>query len=729
MLRMPKFHFRLTAKLLMLNAAIVIAIAGIATVTLLFSRNIRENLLATLDKDISTLSSNARLGQELGNIFAETQIVINRLIGRQEDLVQKKDHLIQILDKKIAELSGNDGALLDALQLFRQRLQNLFDLSQKIVENSSALQSVQAELNQELTKAENLTQEMLVSFTMDGNREMVLTFEQFNNSLEEYRHLLLQIDVQLNASKYAYFNTESVEEPYEETVKGLIGDLEAQLLYITAVSEELKPSGKKLLEVLSRYREPISQFYVIAPGFQQQLRAVSEVQFQVMNVMEGVTTGIDRTTAVIREKIFEDIQASEKINLALAVVVLCLLVLIAGSILRILRPIVHLANIAEQLSAGDLDGDIAQLPRKNSADELGMLSRAFQKLIMHNREVAAIAAEIAQGNLAVDFTPRSEKDRLGRAFVNMASYLNEIASIAKAIGGGDLRREIEPKTERDVLGHAFQKLKGLQHSIRDIQQGGFQLKSASGDLHRISEKMVGFTHQSSQKAQTVLQHSQQIDRNVNAVATATEEMSASIREISRNSSSIAEIAGMAVERANSANTIIKELDRQSQEIGDIITVITSVTQQTNLLALNATIEAARAGDSGKGFAVVANEIKQLSRETADSTEDIIRKLEGIQAGASDATEAITEVLSINTQISDISTATADGVKQQSGSTNEIAERMGEIANDSQGITELITEVASSAQKTSEGAIGVQYAAQELASLADDLQLLVDKFKV
>ena len=81
------------------------------------------------------------------------------------------------------------------------------------------------------------------------------------------------------------------------------------------------------------------------------------------------------------------------------------------------------------------------------------------------------------------------------------------------------------------------------------------------------------------------------------------------------------------------------------------------------------------------------------------------------------------------QISEISIATASGVEQQSGTTNEIADRMGEIATDSNDITELIVEVASSARKTSEGAVGVQYAAQELASLADDLQQLVDKFKV
>jgi methyl-accepting chemotaxis protein len=126
---------------------------------------------------------------------------------------------------------------------------------------------------------------------------------------------------------------------------------------------------------------------------------------------------------------------------------------------------------------------------------------------------------------------------------------------------------------------------------------------------------------------------------------------------------------------------------------------------------------------------VAHEIKELSRETATSAEDIIHKLEAIQAGSQDATEAITEVLKINTQISDISAATAGGVEEQSATTSEIARRMSDAAKGSTDITQVIADVASTSQSTSEGAIGVQYAAQELASLADQLQQLVNRFKI
>jgi methyl-accepting chemotaxis protein len=216
---------------------------------------------------------------------------------------------------------------------------------------------------------------------------------------------------------------------------------------------------------------------------------------------------------------------------------------------------------------------------------------------------------------------------------------------------------------------------------------------------------------------------------VDAVAIAVEEMSSNIREISHNTNEASQIAKRAVEMANSANTTIANLEVRSQEIGIVIKVITAITQQTNLLALNATIEAARAGDAGKGFAVVAHEIKDLSRETAVSTEDIIRKLEAIQSGNQEATRSINEVSNIVTQIRDLSVSTAGAVEEQSVTTGEISRRMNEAAQGGQDITRVISDVATMTQRNSEGIADVHEAAQDLESLANRLQELVGRFKI
>lgn len=394
---------------------------------------------------------------------------------------------------------------------------------------------------------------------------------------------------------------------------------------------------------------------------------------------------------------------------------------------HITRPLLAIVHAAERIADGAVD---ISLKKTTARDEIGTLTRTFETMVAYLKNMANIATGIAAGDLRQTVTPRTDHDMLGQAFLNMSTYLNQMATWAASIAEGDLSREIESKTDQDVLGKTFQQeIRYLRHSMSEIMESVLQLRNASTELSDVSELMASSTEQTSQQTFTVSSNSQEISENVNTVAAAIEELSASIRETSKNTMNVAQIAGLAVEKATISNTTIADLAARSQEISDIITVITSVTQQTNLLALNATIEAARAGDFGKGFAVVANEIKELSRETARSAEDIIRKIEAIQSGTGKATETINDVLKINTQIRDISRLTANEVEQQSATTTDIAHRIVEAATGSTEINEVIAEVAAATQENSKSASKVQNAAQVLAELANHLQRLVGRFKI
>ena len=125
--------------------------------------------------------------------------------------------------------------------------------------------------------------------------------------------------------------------------------------------------------------------------------------------------------------------------------------------------------------------------------------------------------------------------------------------------------------------------------------------------------------------------SEESSANVQTVASATEELSASISEISRQVGHSSRIAAQAVSEAGKANEMVQGLAGASQKIGDIVALINEIADQTNLLALNATIEAARAGDAGKGFAVVAAEVKNLATQTARATEEIGAQITNVQS--------------------------------------------------------------------------------------------------
>ena len=187
------------------------------------------------------------------------------------------------------------------------------------------------------------------------------------------------------------------------------------------------------------------------------------------------------------------------------------------------------------------------------------------------------------------------------------------------------------------------------------------------------------------------------------------------------------MTAVAVKDANKTNETIKHLGESSNQIGEVVKVITSIAQQTNLLALNATIEAARAGEAGKGFAVVANEVKELAKETAKATEDISQKIEAIQTDTRGAVTAIGQISAIIGQINDIQNTIASAVEEQTATTNEISRNVAEAAKGSSEIAQNITGVAEAARHTSSGAADTQKAAGELTRMAAGLQGLVSKF--
>jgi methyl-accepting chemotaxis protein len=205
-------------------------------------------------------------------------------------------------------------------------------------------------------------------------------------------------------------------------------------------------------------------------------------------------------------------------------------------------------------------------------------------------------------------------------------------------------------------------------------------------------------------------------------------MSASIREIAHSSAEAARVADSAVSNAAEATATVGQLGASSNEIGDVLKVITAIAEQTNLLALNATIEAARAGDAGKGFAVVASEVKDLAQETARATDDITAKVTNIQSDAAKAAHAITQITQVIEQINSLQTTIASAVEEQTATTNEMSRNITQAATGSGEIAANITAVATAADSTRAGVTEARTAAAELARMSTDLQKLVLQFQ-
>jgi methyl-accepting chemotaxis protein len=218
--------------------------------------------------------------------------------------------------------------------------------------------------------------------------------------------------------------------------------------------------------------------------------------------------------------------------------------------------------------------------------------------------------------------------------------------------------------------------------------------------------------------------SEQILIGVQTVAASTEEMVASIREIARSANESAEMSRSTLSSAQDTNKTILQLGTSSQEIGNVIKVISSIAQQTNLLALNATIEAARAGDAGKGFAVVANEVKELAKQTAKATEDITNKIGAIQKDTQVAVEAMGGISKAMDKLNSISGAIAAAVEEQTATTNEVSRVIGESKKGVESISNTIREVSAAAIQSAEKCESTLESSGILASLSDKLKDLV-----
>ncbi|MGE0489337.1 MAG: methyl-accepting chemotaxis protein [Vulcanimicrobiota bacterium] len=324
---------------------------------------------------------------------------------------------------------------------------------------------------------------------------------------------------------------------------------------------------------------------------------------------------------------------------------------------------------------------------------------------------------------------RQEADR--RTAEELQQKVSSILETVQACSRGDLTVEV-PVRGNDPIGQVGQGLEDfltqLRNSLREIGGKATILTSSSSDLSNLAGKMATSAEDSSVQATSASAAGEQVNQNIHTVASATEEMASSIREISKNAGQAARVAANAVAVAESTNDTIAKLGESSTEIGKVIKVITSIAQQTNLLALNATIEAARAGEAGRGFAVVANEVKELAKETARATEDISRKIETIQEDSSGAVRAIAEITDIINQISDIANSIAGAVEEQSSTTSEISRNVAEAARGSNEITSALSQVASASENSRAGATDTLAASRSLSQLANELQDLLGQFQ-
>ncbi len=327
-----------------------------------------------------------------------------------------------------------------------------------------------------------------------------------------------------------------------------------------------------------------------------------------------------------------------------------------------------------------------------------------------------------------------------------ASRANTLVAAIQNIKQGDLTQKVSIAGKSDFSWMAFElnsARKNIASLVHTLIGGVGQLESATKNMAVVSKETVqGVLTQQAETAQ---------------VATAMNEMAASVQEVARTAAGAADAARNADEEAKAGKEVVLEtmgsidslagevekaaqtlnnLESDIGNIGAIVDVIRGITEQTNLLALNAAIEAARAGEHGRGFAVVADEVRTLAARTQASTIEIEEMVERLQAGAQKAVTVMNEGrerAKNSVEKAESAGEALDSITTMITTMDEMSAQISNAANEQSAVAEDINRgivnISQVAEHTAEGAHETEDAVNAMTTLSNQLQEAASKFKV
>ncbi|UMZ74340.1 methyl-accepting chemotaxis protein [Natranaerofaba carboxydovora] len=357
----------------------------------------------------------------------------------------------------------------------------------------------------------------------------------------------------------------------------------------------------------------------------------------------------------------------------------------------------------------------------------------------------------------------------------ISSPIIELSSAAERVAEGDLNVELDDKYTKDEAGNLKRAFKlmvnNLNEMIHKVKDTSTNISSSAEELSATTEEITSGINELSSSGEKLAESANKQKQSINNITSATEETSASIEEMSATFEQVTASANETSEMAKrgqkemenavrqmeeisnatgNAYENIEQLKDYSSEIEQIIEMISDISEQTNLLALNAAIEAARAGEHGQGFSVVADEVRKLAEESRDSSEKISGLISKVRAQTTEAASAMEQNTNKVKEGMEVIKNGASSFEQITNSINEVAEQMDnttktaeevsksgeQIANSIKEIEESTSEVANSSELVSNGidqqssaTDEVAKSAENLANIGEDLQNLIEKFKV